>query len=367
MFDPVYKELAETLREHIRTLDKGRKLPGVRVLGKRFGANPATVSKALRMLRERGVVSIVRGQGAFVLSGKRELRNRIGIVHVIKPDYSETIERDRLSSSYRYTPWTVAQVAEMIGSEAALHGFESQRINLTLHQVLEEPGILAKLPFDGFLFIFSSLTFDFAAVLKANRIPFVAANASFGIPEVNYVDFNETQAISDFIAAQQKRGVRRFGYFGVFGPYGHSEKCRTVFRARLGRDYRERYFVNECFENPLSDYRICIPEYAERAVAKMCSGGAPPEYVICSADYAGDFERSAHKAGVRIPLAVLTMDARLRGVDLLTGDPCALFRLAAKRLVSMIVDEDDSVIQQWVPMQVVTLDEKKKKETVCEC
>ena len=142
MFDSVYLDPAEKLKAHIRSLDGENRLPGVRVLGRQFGANPAMVLKALRLLREKGLVSIVRGQ-------------------------------------------------------------------------------------------------------------VVAANASFGIPEVNYADFNETRAISDCISIRQRHGFRRFGYFGVFGPCGHSEKCRIVFRSKQGSDYRRNFFVNDCFENPL--------------------------------------------------------------------------------------------------------------------
>lgn len=190
MFDSVYLDPAEKLKAHIRSLDGVNRLPGVRVLGRQFGANPATVLKALRLLREKGLVSIVRGQGVRAQEGA---------------------------------------------------GAQAQ----------DDPCVLARLPFDGFFFIFSSLTYEFAAVLKAERIPFVAANASFGIPEVNYADFNETRAISDCISIRQRHGFRRFGYFGVFGPCGHSEKCRIVFRSKQGSDYRRNFFVNDCFENPL--------------------------------------------------------------------------------------------------------------------
>ncbi len=353
MFEPVYKDLAGALKNHIQSLEAEVKLPGVRILGRQFGANPATVSKALHLLQEKGFVSIVQGQGAFVVKKQRELRRKIGIVLLVKPSDSEEAEGKRLKSPYRYTPCSVAQVAGMIAKEAESAGFRAARVNLPIRQALEDPAVLARLPFDGFLFIFSSLNHELADTLKAERIPFVAANACFGIPEVNYLDFNQSQAISDYISLQQERGIRRIGFFDAFGKYGHSEKFRAIFRAKLRGDYRDCYFVNEGFENPLSNYHIDIRDYAGRAVRKMCAGGTPPECVICSGDLAGAFAEAVREAGFRIPLGILTMDARLRGADLLAGSPRELFAASTRRLISMIENNDDSVIQQWIPMTIL--------------
>ena len=55
MFVPVYHELVDKMKTSIRSGDLSGRLPGVRVLGKQFGVNPATVSKALRVLEEKGM------------------------------------------------------------------------------------------------------------------------------------------------------------------------------------------------------------------------------------------------------------------------------------------------------------------------
>lgn len=67
MFVPVYHELVDKMKTSIRSGDLSGRLPGVRVLGKQFGVNPATVSKALRVLEEKGYVSVVPNMGAFVI------------------------------------------------------------------------------------------------------------------------------------------------------------------------------------------------------------------------------------------------------------------------------------------------------------
>ena len=53
LFVPVYHELVDKMKAGIRSGDLSGKLPGVRVLGRQFGVNPATISKALRVLEEK--------------------------------------------------------------------------------------------------------------------------------------------------------------------------------------------------------------------------------------------------------------------------------------------------------------------------
>ena len=69
MFTPVYHELVPRLKQYMEEQKSG-KLPGVRSLAKQFGVNPATVSKAMKILEEKGLISILKGQGAFSSVGK---------------------------------------------------------------------------------------------------------------------------------------------------------------------------------------------------------------------------------------------------------------------------------------------------------
>ena len=99
MFVPVYHELVDKMKTSIRSGDLSGRLPGVRVLGKQFGANPATVSKALRVLEEKGYVSVVPNMGAFVIPrGNTAPNHTIGVICIRRNEAAEETESRYLSS-----------------------------------------------------------------------------------------------------------------------------------------------------------------------------------------------------------------------------------------------------------------------------
>lgn len=86
------RESAQTLweqMEHLLMLDMasgrlvpGRRLPSVRQLGARFGVSRDTANRALVSLREKGLIEILPGRGAFLLpeSGGRASTRTIALV-----------------------------------------------------------------------------------------------------------------------------------------------------------------------------------------------------------------------------------------------------------------------------------------------
>ena len=65
---PVYQQLASILRARIRAgeLAPGRALPSETTLMQEHGIARETARKAVRVLRDEGLVVVVRGRGAFV-------------------------------------------------------------------------------------------------------------------------------------------------------------------------------------------------------------------------------------------------------------------------------------------------------------
>jgi len=66
---PVYVQLAAILRERIKAgeLPAGRALPSETTLMQEHGLARETVRKAVRVLRDEGLVQIVQGRGVYVL------------------------------------------------------------------------------------------------------------------------------------------------------------------------------------------------------------------------------------------------------------------------------------------------------------
>lgn len=68
---PLYRwqEIADDITEKIRTgrLPVGARLPGERLLCEEYGAALGTVRRAVRELKEQGVIGVVPAKGTYVL------------------------------------------------------------------------------------------------------------------------------------------------------------------------------------------------------------------------------------------------------------------------------------------------------------
>lgn len=355
LFVPVYHELVDKMKAGIRSGDLSGKLPGVRVLGRQFGVNPATISKALRVLEEKGYVSIIPNSGAFVIPRGNTISNHtIGVICIRRSGEEEVTEQRYLNSRYHYSPYTVFQIAAEIDGEAARAGFHAILVHIGAEQLRQNPAYLTTLPVDGMIFIFSSLTYEIADVLKKKHIPFISANACYGISEVNYIDFNMAQGIGDFLDELRERGYTRIGYFGPPGKYGFNERVYNIFRKKLGPLFRPHLFAAEAESFDLEFSREDESPEA-RARALIGTPGELPEVILCNADLADPLEKTIRDLGIRVPeeiqLALITIDPK-QSTPGVAGDAPELFRCVTRRLLTIIREEDDSVIQQWLPVRV---------------
>lgn len=61
-----YVQLAGLLRERITTGETGPRVPSIMELAEETGLSAATVKRALRLLRDEGLIFSVPGRGTFV-------------------------------------------------------------------------------------------------------------------------------------------------------------------------------------------------------------------------------------------------------------------------------------------------------------
>jgi GntR family transcriptional regulator len=66
--EPVYAQLAGILRGQISSgeLAPGRPVPSIRTLCEQYGIARMTAAKALRVLADEGLITVVKGRGWFV-------------------------------------------------------------------------------------------------------------------------------------------------------------------------------------------------------------------------------------------------------------------------------------------------------------
>ncbi len=65
--DPPYVQLAAILRARIALGQITARLPGERALQQEFGLAPMTIRKAVRLLRDEGLIRTVPGWGTYVV------------------------------------------------------------------------------------------------------------------------------------------------------------------------------------------------------------------------------------------------------------------------------------------------------------
>jgi len=61
-----YVQLASLLREQIKSRKTGPRVPSIMELAEESGLSAATVKRALRLLRDEGLIYSVPGRGTFV-------------------------------------------------------------------------------------------------------------------------------------------------------------------------------------------------------------------------------------------------------------------------------------------------------------
>jgi len=67
-----YRQIADDLREKINSGELRGQLPTVAQLAERYGVVEMTVSRALRILKDDGLIVTVRGLGIFVAEATTE-------------------------------------------------------------------------------------------------------------------------------------------------------------------------------------------------------------------------------------------------------------------------------------------------------
>jgi GntR family transcriptional regulator len=65
--EPLYQQLATILREQITSGQLARRVPSSKTLSQEYGVSHITAEKAVRVLRDEGLVRAVVGRGVFVI------------------------------------------------------------------------------------------------------------------------------------------------------------------------------------------------------------------------------------------------------------------------------------------------------------
>ena len=171
MIAPIYQDISRRLEQYIKDHALTGKLPGTRQLSRELGCHHVTLSKAIHLLEQRGLVEVCGVHGVFVRNRpERPVRHVLALV-----DTSQE------------TPDGRALLARM---NAFLKDYGYSMIGIRFDESLfdENPRLLLNFPVDGFLFRQSTLKDMEADLLRQEGIPAVSCARKFGFGWLDQID-----------------------------------------------------------------------------------------------------------------------------------------------------------------------------------
>ena len=251
MLETKYIDLSVLIEKGIKEGLWKERLPSVRELSKELNADPATVSKAFRLLSEKGFVSIRGNKGTYITQpGKCVKHKVIGIVGMgtDNPRYFEELS--------------------VMEKTAEANGYKVVGLVHKNDLFVKGMNLLLRFPVDGYIFMYSSLSPEIAFSLRENGIPFVACNKPTGIPGVNWVDFDSEAALEKGLSYLIGLGHKRIAHIDFYSTaYNYSERILNTYKKVLsesGIPFDESIFISK---NIASYYHIYGENYLKACEA----------------------------------------------------------------------------------------------------
>lgn len=293
MIEPIYQEIAVRLEAYIRDRGIVGRLPGTRQLSRELGCHHVTISKAIRLLAEKGLLENRGVRGIFVRRDEKPPRPARGVLALVSSLDETPAERELMVKINRF-------LKDFHYSMISIHFEESL--------FLENPRLLLNFPVDGFLFRLSSLRKTQSQLLRQEKIPAVSCVLQHG--EMNWLDQTDCDHAAGYALLLQKlraAGHRRIGWieFGRVPEYQpYLEAVRGYFQAALGPDFDpELLFIRESGKEMLDRFgKDYCRIYCKRALVHFLRLKNPPTAIIVPrVDLAIELCQLADRAGIRVP------------------------------------------------------------------
>ena len=349
MFETKYLEIADKLEIRIASRAWRHRLPGVATLSKELGVNSRTVSKALRVLSDKGRIEIKPSSGAYIRSKPRSTKygaiGAMGLLHTTKT-HAELIAIEEQAKKKNYHVLNVEHSREIFQSN---------------------PDILLDIPVDGFIFTNSILTNDMVGDLKRKGVPFISINRISDVEGVNWVDFDHEKAYAEMLNHLIKLGHRRIAYVSFHAVIEeHNDRIRHIFQSVLEpkglfdpmlyvddgdqNDYYKRYG-----EHYLTMYGI------EKASLLMRMPNRPTAAIIATNGPANGFINQARNMGFDVPgdLSVVAISQnrqqaqREEFLTMISGSVCQKARRATELLMEIIDNPGREPVQEFIELDII--------------
>ncbi len=344
-----YLGLAEELESKIDSRTWKHRLPGVATLSREFGVNTRTVSRALKVLSQKGKIEIRPSSGAYV--HPRRQGRRYGAIAVLG-----------LLHSNKTTAELVA-----IEEQAKAKNYHVINVEHSCEIFKSKPDILLDLPVDGFIFTNSIVTNDIANDLKRRGIPFISINRISDVEGINWVDFHHENAHTEMLNHLLSLGHRRIAYVSFqVGRTEHVRRTRELYQNVLlpKGGYDPALHVDD------GDTSYYFGRYGDRyakvygteKASMLMRRNSRPTAVICAGrDIARGVMHRAKKLGLSVPgdLSVVATGQNRRKAEqekfltMITGSICHKAQRATELLMQLIDSPERAPVQEFIELQII--------------
>lgn len=354
MFEPVYHKLSRDLEEYFRRegFSSTRRLPGVLPLSKHFGVSKTTISKALHILQERGVIRIENTCGMFLNKITKKYPVRHKMIGISGLSLSEKII-PYLNQKYRKSGFSLAGLdIPQIKNPKLMHNW------------------LLQMPVDGIILLNSASHPSFLDLFYENNIPVIGST----LPAYTHISGYEPDhyvTYSKILKFLKSKGHRRIA-FCAFKPQQefqfYQDMIRTAFTDTLGDDFDPELFFckEEIRDNADDDCIDPAPAFSKMLFQHFFNLHEPPTAIIAEQHLLYHIREAAEQRGLKIPndLSLFSIKYYFQNDPFYTtaivrDEICA--EKAFLKMINILNGKEEKTEHIFIPMSF------KKGNSVAEC
>lgn len=291
-----YQQVSQELEAYIREKCPCGRLPGMLLLSKKLGVHHVTLKKAIRLLEDRGLLTIDGTRGTFVNIRYDSKAGDLPTIGVIGMEGLRSISN--LNDKYRNLGCRLISIGIPNGLESA-----------------SEAEFLLQMPLSGAIFLGSSARRDLMLRLRDQSLP-VVGNIQEGLPWMNGVEFAHYESYRTALRHLRELEHQRIAFMETQRPpefQFYLNNIRRAFIDELGDCFDPELFRIQ--DDLLEQYRRHGEKYLEIIFAERMNFflnlPQPPTALIVNANYLRAGLPFLHKQGIRIPqdLSVISVCA----------------------------------------------------------
>lgn len=278
---PKYVELANLLRENLAAKADGARLPSVRAMMKRFHVSQHTVTSALGLLENDGMIERRPGSGVYA-----SRQNAEPIVCFCRPQNQNAhfdLKEEALDKACRARGWhLIVDRFDALKVDAFSEGASASAFIVPPELITFHSPLLQR--------------------LTAKGVPVVVMGRDTSGEPLDFVTGDDTPVIREFILGLKKRGHRRIAYLDCEPPFDEVRKRVESFLEICRANDIEESFVLDVRAQYGEDSTAKSESYLRRYLSRL--GGRPlPFTALIAGSLAGSIPAPVvfRDAGCQIP------------------------------------------------------------------